>query len=169
MVNSGVAYDPAQWAVFFSAEASASAALIGLLFVAVSINLPSIVSNPLLTARAAKALSTLAGVLFAATLCLVPGQSKTFLGLELLLVEAVIWIMITICQRASARGNRYMSRQQKIWHAILAQCSCIPLMIGGVSLVIGHDGGLYWLVAGVIISFIAALLDAWVLLIEIQR
>jgi hypothetical protein len=30
-------------------------------------------------------------------------------------------------------------------------------------------GGLYWLVAGKILAFMAPLLDAWVLLIEIKR
>jgi hypothetical protein len=38
-----------------------------------------------------------------------------------------------------------------------------------VSTVLRAGGGLYWLAPGVILSFGAALLDAWVLLIEIQR
>jgi hypothetical protein len=45
----------------------------------------------------------------------------------------------------------------------------LPLAIGGVSTVLRAGGGLYWLAPGVILSFGAALLDAWVLLIEIQR
>ncbi len=32
-----------------------------------------------------------------------------------------------------------------------------------------RGGGLYWLVVAIVVSFVAALLDAWVLLIEIQR
>ena len=30
-------------------------------------------------------------------------------------------------------------------------------------------GGLYWLVVGVILSFLAAVAEAWVLLVEIHR
>jgi hypothetical protein len=169
MVNSGVAYDPATWSNFFSAQTGASATLTGLLFVAVSINLPKIIATPLLPARAAKALSTLAGVLLVSTLCMVPGQPNRFLGWELVLGGSLIWIMITVSQRASYRHNPYMSPFQKIFHSILAQTSGIPPIIGGVSLVLGYGGGLYWLVAGILISFAAALLDAWVLLIEILR
>jgi hypothetical protein len=29
--------------------------------------------------------------------------------------------------------------------------------------------GLYWLVGGVVLSFVVAVVDAWVLLVEIQR
>jgi modulator of FtsH protease len=169
MVDSGAAYNPAQWAGLFAEETSASAALTGLLFVAISIKLSRIVSMPVLIARSAKALSTLVGVLLAATFCLVPGQPRTLLGGELMLVGILIWIMITSSERASSRDNPYMRRGQRILHVILAQGSSLPMIVGGVSLILGVGGGLYWLVAGMIISFIAALLDAWVLLIEIHR
>ncbi len=58
-----LAYNLAQWSKFFSAQVGASAALTGLLFVVISINLPKIVANPQLASRSAKALATLAGVL----------------------------------------------------------------------------------------------------------
>jgi hypothetical protein len=163
------AYNPAQWSTFFSAEAGASAALTGLLFVALSINLPTIIANPLLTSRSAKALATLVGVLLAATLGLVPGQPAAILGYELLPIAITIWIAITITQRASLHNNPYVGRARKIVHGILAQLSVLPAIVCSVSLIINRGGGLYWLVAAVTFSFIAALFDTWVLLIEIQR
>ena len=36
-------------------------------------------------------------------------------------------------------------------------------------LLAGNPAGLYWLAGGVIISFAKAVLDAWVLLVEINR
>jgi hypothetical protein len=39
----------------------------------------------------------------------------------------------------------------------------------GVLLLAGHSSGLYWLVAGVIFSLIASVLNAWILLVEIIR
>jgi hypothetical protein len=163
------AYMPAQWSGFLSAEVGASAALTGLLFVAVSINLAKIIAFPHLTPRAAKALVTLVGILFAASLCLVPGQSKNLLGAELVVVGIAAWIMITVTQRAHSRGNPYINRSQKLLHGVLAELSAIPIAVCGVSLLCSRGGGLYWLVPAVIISFASALLDAWVLLIEIQR
>jgi hypothetical protein len=62
-VDLELAYNLAQWSKFFSAQVGASAALTGLLFVVISINLPKIVANPQLASRSAKALATLAGVL----------------------------------------------------------------------------------------------------------
>ena len=52
---------------------------------------------------------------------------------------------------------------------LLVQMAALPVVVCGVSLVCGRGGGLYWLVAGVVLSFVCALLDAWVLLIEILR
>jgi hypothetical protein len=45
----------------------------------------------------------------------------------------------------------------------------VPYLIAGVSLFVGSGGGLYWLVAAIGLSYLVAMLDAWVLLIEIQR
>jgi hypothetical protein len=51
--------DPATWAAFFTAVTGAAAALVGLLFVAVSINLDKILKNAMLPARAAETLAVL--------------------------------------------------------------------------------------------------------------
>jgi hypothetical protein len=45
----------------------------------------------------------------------------------------------------------------------------LPLMIGGVSLLFRAGGGLYWLVPGIVLCLLVAVLDAWVLLVEILR
>jgi hypothetical protein len=164
-----VAYIPAQWSTFLSAEVGASAALAGLLFVAVSINLSRIIANPHLTPRVVKALTSLAGIVFFASLCLVPGQSNSVLGSELIILGVLIWFIIIINQRQHARGNPYLSGFQKFFTSLLAHTSAIPLVVCGISLHFSAGGGLFWLVPAVLISFLSALLDAWVLLIEIQR
>jgi hypothetical protein len=113
MVDLDSAYAPAQWSTFFSAEVGASSALTGLMFVAVSINHSRIVAYLQLTPRVAKALVTLVGILFAASLCLVPGQSKKLLGSELVFLGLVVWITITVMQRSHSRDNPYIIRVQK--------------------------------------------------------
>ena len=153
----------------FAAETSVSAGLTGLLFVAISINLSDILLNPALTSRAAKALSTLVEVLLVASLCLVPGQSGMLLGSELVVVGTFGWVLITRWQRAATHGNPYIGPVQRVGLDALTQGSSLPMIVGGVSLMAGRGEGLYWLVAGLIGSLIAALLDAWVLLVEIKR
>jgi modulator of FtsH protease len=71
------------WSDFFAAEVGASAALAGLLFVAVSINLRQILKFPHLPTRALEALATLLCVLVISTFALVPGQTALVHGLEM--------------------------------------------------------------------------------------
>jgi hypothetical protein len=165
----GTAYNPAGWTTFFSAQVSASAALAGLAFVAVSINLAQIVKQRQLVARAAKALLSLTGVLLASALCLVPALAPAWLGWELAALGVVIWVTITVTQHRASHKNPFIGMTAKFFHTVLTQVAALPFVVSGVSLTIGRGGGLYWLAAGAIFSMVAALLDAWVLLIEIQR
>jgi hypothetical protein len=166
---SPAAYAPDQWSTFFSAQVSAAATLTGLLFVAVSINLTKIISFAQLTPRAVKALMTLIAILFAASLCLVPGQSTNALGVELTILGAIFWGTISFLLRSHLLGNTYIKRRQKLMTTLLAQSSELPIAVCGVSLLVRHGGGLYWMVAAVIFSFVTVILDAWVLLVEILR
>ena len=45
----------------------------------------------------------------------------------------------------------------------------IGLIVGGVSLVVGGGGGLYWVLGAVLLAFVSASINAWVLLVEIKR
>ena len=45
----------------------------------------------------------------------------------------------------------------------------VPYIVGGALMLGGSLVGLYWVAAAVIISFIKAIGDAWVLLVEINR
>ncbi len=163
------AYNPAAWTGFFSAEVGASAGLAGLIFVAVSINLAQIVKETHLVSRSAKALLSLMGVLFASSLCLVPDMSRGILGYELTALGVAIWVGTSLSQYGAARRNLYVGTKTKVFHFVLTELSSVPFVLGGLSLVRGFGGGLYWLAAGAIFSLANALFDAWVLLIEIQR
>lgn len=45
----------------------------------------------------------------------------------------------------------------------------IALAVGGLTLALGTGGGLFWTLAGVVLSFGVAVVNAWVLLVEINR
>jgi modulator of FtsH protease len=66
------AYDPARWSDFALAQLGASAALLGLVFVGLSINLRDVVGSRRLVNRAAEAIIELAAVLVSATAVLIP-------------------------------------------------------------------------------------------------
>ncbi|HVZ73061.1 MAG TPA: hypothetical protein VHJ20_11850 [Polyangia bacterium] len=162
------AYDVAGWANFFVAEAGASAALTGLLFVAVSINLAKILQYPQLPGRAAESLILLAGVLAASTLGLVPGQSRVALGAELTAVASLVWLAPMAIQArsghvAGAPLNWILTR------VATHQLAALPSVGAAVSVLVGAGGGLYWLVPATLLSFAGSIVNAWVLLVEIQR
>jgi hypothetical protein len=168
-MNSSPVFDPTPWAGFFTAMASAAAALTGLVFVAVSINLRNVIGSPNLVSRSAKALITLIGAMIVALLCLVPGETQRMLGLEIAIFGVVWWVVIVRTLNRANRNNAYVTRKHIILQALLTHGSAAPIVASGVSLILGRGGGLYWLVAGTIVCLLAAMADAWVLMIEILR
>jgi modulator of FtsH protease len=162
------------WHDFFLAQAGAAGVLTGLVFVAVSINLQQILSDPGsgLAGRAAEALILLVAVLTASVLLLVPGQGTTLIGGEVLLVGLVAWGWIVIIQLQRLRNWRTMPsylRGPFLLRVAICQIATLPLIAAGIAILAVGMGGLYWLVAGMVFSILAALFEAWVLLVEINR
>lgn len=162
------AYTTAGWENFYFAEVGASAALVGLLFVAVSINLTKIIAVKTLPTRATEALMLFVDVLFIGTFALVPGQSTEVLGVEILAMGIMSWL---VCITTQVVGGALpgLARRWFILRVVSTQLATVPMIIAGASLFTGSGGGLYWTVPGVIASFLAAIYDAWVLLVEIHR
>ncbi|MGK2932714.1 MAG: hypothetical protein ACSLFD_08090, partial [Solirubrobacterales bacterium] len=80
----------AEWKDLFVATAGASAALAGLVFVAVSINLDRILALEGVTNLALSTLALLIGVLITSMFGLIPNQGEESLGIELLAWSAVL-------------------------------------------------------------------------------
>jgi len=162
------AYDPAAWGSFCTALVSAAAALTGLLFVAVSLNLESILKNPeFLPPRAAETLAALLVVLTSCALTLVP-QSTRLLGGELLAVSLAL-LAVTPRQLATRRDR---PEDPGAWHrARIATTAApgVPAAIAGLSLIAHWGGGLFWLAPAALLGIAAAVYSAWVLLVEIVR
>lgn len=158
------------WNEFFVAIAGAAAALAGLIFVGVSINLTRILSFARLPDRALQAIILMLTVLVVAVLCLVPAQPDVLVGLELLAVGIIAW---TITFRLDLRILRLTDAQYKpafLRSMLLTETAVLPYIIAGiVVLTAGSATGLYWVVPAVVASFIKAVFDAWVLLVEINR
>lgn len=45
----------------------------------------------------------------------------------------------------------------------------VPLIVGGASVLAASGGGLYWIAAGIVFAVAGAVINAWVLLVEILR
>lgn len=164
-----MAYSTAEWEGLFLAQASASAALAGLLFVAISINLARILQGTGLPGRAGEAMVLLVAVLVVSSLALVPGQSPTVLGVELLAAGLAVWTLLAVIHVRAVRSGAGPSPPVLAGRIAIVQVAVLPLLAAGVSLLLRAGGGLYWLVPGLLLCLVVAVLDAWVLLIEILR
>ncbi|MGB6546586.1 MAG: hypothetical protein WA871_02850 [Candidatus Acidiferrales bacterium] len=161
----------AAWTDFLVAEAGAAAALAGLIFVSVSLNVKKIIEyqSEGVAGRAAEALALLIGVLLISTFGLAPNQSGKVLGIEILAVGVSLWLMATILL-----VGRLGARRRRPWwwlasRSFLSQCATIPFCIAGILLILSNPDGMYWLIPGCVFSFLASTISAWVLLIEILR
>ncbi len=164
-----VAYDPEQWHDLFVAMAGATAALAGLLFVAVSINVDRILKYEGLPERGLETLAMLLTGLVVCVAGLVPGQSHAALGIELLLIAlALLAIMARLPISDMPEGietppNYVLGRQ------LTRLTGAGLLTIGALAVLFAVFGGLYWVAAGLVFLTLGAVGNAWVLLVEILR
>ena len=157
------------WGDFLVAAAGSTAALAGLVFVALSINLTHVLKLPGVSGRAAETIILLAGALTGTLLALVPDVSPRQLGVLLVVIGALTWGIPTIIQIKAIRDRHYYTVPVAIWRFVLHQSATLPFFAAGLSLLGYLHGGLRWFAAAIILSMIVALFNAWVLLVEIMR
>jgi len=167
------AIDLHEWTEFFLGTAGAVAALSGLIFVAVSVNLPRILAaersegGSFLTGRAIEALVALLSILGVSTFGLAPELGTTSFGIVVLVAASVCIVapirLVTVVIRSRHRPAGFVSRL--VFAAALVAC----LVACGVSLLSGVGGGLYWLPFAVVVAVTVAAVNAWVLLVEVMR
>ena len=160
-------YEP--WNDFFLAEVGAAAALTGLLFVAVSINLKEIVADAALPARAGETIAMLTGTLLAASLMLVPEQEAPWLGVEVGLVAVVTWAATVRLQMVAFQRATGPSRRTLPGRVVVGQLATLPAVLAAVLLMAGSSLAAPVLAFGILATFAVSILNAWVLLVEILR
>lgn len=159
----------ADWQLFFATVAGVSAAITGLVFVALSINLKEVLSGRGLTGRAGEAIILLIVPVLIGLLGIAPQPSITSVGYDFLTISilssAVLFRILIVARRFIADG---LSR----WFGVRVLSAVFPVafvLIGSIRLLQGKVGG-FWLIAvGILLSIVSGLADAWVLLVEILR
>ena len=156
------------WPNFFVAAAGASAALAGLVIVAISVNISRILEHSHLPARAAAAVANLILILVTSMVCLIP-ESAYALGIEVLFFALAAWLIELRSAQQGYRASHGRSAWERLNHVVWGQVQTLPFLIGGATMLANRASGLYWIATGIILTFILSSLNAWVLLVEILR
>lgn len=161
-------YEPEAWSEFGVGVVGAAAALAGLLFVAMSINISRILAIETLPSRAAGNLVMFVLPLLLGTWVLIPGQDTAVLGLELIVTGALAGgLLLRLARPANRSGEAWPSW---LFGSVAPSVLVAALtVVGGVTVIVGHGGGLYWVAPAVAVAFTTGLIGAWVLLVEILR
>jgi len=152
------------WADFAVVMGAATASLLGLLFVAVSIRVETIAASAELRNRCGQTLTLLLTGLIVAALLAVPDQPKWTLGTEYLVLALVVTaVAVTLDRRTGTRSaiGRWLDAINPTF------ITCSLLVITGVILILGHENGLYVLVPALIAVLVGGVLNAWLVLVRL--
>ena len=156
------AYDPAAWHDFGVALVSATAALLGLVFVVVSLHLKAVVNDSVLRRRAEITLGLFATALVASAVLLIPGESREALGIELMLIALIYISLSTVATFRATHSPRGVSRDRLV-RFLLGELSAGLIFVGGLGLLVHALGGAYLVAAGIVLSVLSAMLAIWIL------
>ena len=107
--------------------------------------------------------------LIVSSLFLVPGQTSFSLGIEVLVGGLLAWASLTALHRDSFKRMDAEFRGRALPAAVMGQVSAVSIWVaGGVLIAVGSVGA-YILVAGLLLGYVVALANAWVLIVEINR
>jgi hypothetical protein len=157
-----VAYDPERWHDAYVMLGSAAAALTGLVFVALSIHLRAIGADRFQRARGHYLTFGLIYLTVVSAFVLAPGQGHNALGVELLFggVAAIAVTAIPIVRMRSQLPTTLAFHTR-----VVALTVSIALnFAAGVSLIVRRGGGLYLLLAALVIAMVTNVSGAWSLL-----
>lgn len=156
-----------QWHDFFVMVGGAAAALTGLVFVAMSLNLEPIAHD---TTHRNRAIGTLIGFSAAFMICafaLMGNQNRLSIGLEWLVISSIA-AAIYILGYVQARKRGKSSLGLGFYRLVLGTSIYIAEIIGSIMIILGHTAGLYVAAIAMILLLAYTITGAWLLVIGIH-
>jgi hypothetical protein len=157
-----------RWQNFFIMVGGGAAALAGLVFIAMSINLSLITRDATHKNRAIATLTGFTAVFMVCGFALIGNQSYRWIGLEWLLVSIVptiTYIRVYIRARKIGRSSVGLS----IGRFIVGTTCYVAQILGSALLISGYVAGLYLASAAMVLSFAFFISGAWLLIIGVYE
>jgi len=157
------------WSEFNVAMVGATAALAGLLIVAMSVNIGEIMKSPILPPRAASSIATLVLAIMAGALGLMPGQLAFAYGIEVLAATLVASVFTVHAIRMISRQST-LRRAYRFAQSLAGLVPIAAFVVGGMLLLVGSvPVGLVAIGLGSVLAVVFAIIMAWVVLVEVLR
>lgn len=170
-----------QWHDFFVLAGTAAATLLGLLFVALSVNKESIAGRPLLRSLARQTFSSLSTVLLISLLCVAPERGVAMrttgvclvLGSLMSLVSSIRANRRSVNESQHSSGDRGLERKPKereyVARALCYNIGLLLVLLSGASLWRGNPDGAKWLVPAFVLMGTLALSNSWGLVLRVDE
>lgn len=161
-------YSPDQWNNFFVLVGSGSAALTGLVFVAISVNLRDVVKDATHTYRAINMLTGFTAVYILSSLALMGRQTHETVGLEWLIVALLAGAINTngYIHGFSLTGSRYAL---SLFRVAGGSACYLAQVIGSAAFFFGNSWGIYVAAVGLIVNFYFLVSGSWLLIVGTVR
>ena len=155
------------WDTFAVITGGAAGALIGLLFISVSIRIDVISASPDFRNRGAATLCLFGSVLLVSTLLGIPGQHAWELGAELIVLAAALGGGLWGLNRRAVAHPSEQPISRLLALVSPDTITTILLLLAGALLVAGIDDGIYVVVPAVIAAIVGGITSAWLFLTRI--
>jgi len=153
------------WGNFGAVAGSASGALVGLLFVAISLNRDRIARHPELRASAAQTLMVFMLPLIIALLLLTPRQPSRVLGIEIIILGVVHGLGLAMVGHGKPAGESNTRLARLVGLITPNMLTTVLVLAAGATVLAGHGNGLYLLVLAIVVALISGVANAWLFLI----
>jgi hypothetical protein len=168
VITAAEIYHPAEWHDYFVMVGTGAAALTGLVFVAMSLNLRVITSDPTHRYRAVGVLSGFTSVFMLCALVLMGGQDHRAVGVDVLVVSTIGGTIFVTGYVQAARSGRHVSEPSLI--RTLGGTACyLAEVVGAVILIAGSITGLYVAAIAIVANFFYMISGAWLLLVGVSQ
>ena len=156
-------YKPELWNSFFTMVGSGVAALTGLVFVALSLNVAEMTKDATHKYRSINTLAGLTAIFVRCGLVLMGGQSHTAVGMDLFVIATIGAISFLYGFRQAFKFEAQPSRQR----LVTGSCLYFAELAGALVLILGAKIGLYIAAVAMLLNVAFMISAAWLLVVGV--
>jgi hypothetical protein len=158
-------YKPDLWNSFFTMVGSGVAALTGLVFVALSLNVAEMTKDATHKYRSINTLAGLAAVFVRCGLVLMGGQTHTAVGIDLFVIASMGAISFLYGFRQAFNARAHPSKHR----LITGTCLYVAELGGALVLILGSIAGLYIAAVAILLNVAFMVSAAWLLVVGVYN